>query len=312
MLGVTGEGFESVMRGVAAILWPLTVVAIVALFRAEISDLLRRLRKGKVLGQEIELDRSIAELERGAEELASRPLPPIAASDPAKARPVGETPSGIERDTAEILEMAGTSPKAALMQLSATIEREARRLLAATGHADEIPRAASLRAMVEALERATSLQRGTLDVVRNFAEVRNRIIHGHQDVSNDEVLRAIDAGLIILKSLAAVPRERNVVYREWVTVYSDKDCTKEISDCHGVMLEATSAGGVMKSLRLYPTTRSHFRAGLEVAWEWNYGKKWGPAWYRHPDNGAVQPAWEGALEFVGSASRRNLDANPVY
>ncbi len=303
MIGLTGEGFESVMRGIAAVLWPALVMTIALVFRPELTDLLRRLRRGKLLGQEIELDKSLDELERGAEELASKPLPALQAADPKKTSPVGVMAGDHDSETTEILDLAARSPKAALMQLSATIEREARRLLAATGHAEALPRLGSLRAMVEVLERVTSLQRGTLDVVRNFAEVRNRIIHGHQGVPDDEVLRAIDAGLIILRAIATAPRERNVVYHPGVLLYADDRGTQEITDGRGVILETTSAGGAMKSLRIFPTTRTHFQRGREVAWEWSNQKSWGAAWYRHADTGDVEHAWDEALEFVG----RHLD-----
>lgn len=303
MVAVTGDGFESVMRGIAAVVWPVVAIVIVLTFKSEIADLLRRLRRGRLLGQEIELDKSLDELERGAQQLASKPLPRVDASNPADAGPARGASSTVEAQTQDILDLAAQSPKAALMQLSATIEREARRLLAATGHADEVPGPASLRAMVEVLERATALQRGTLDVVRNFAEVRNRIVHGHQGTPDDEVLRAIDAGLIILRALATAPRERNVVYHPGVTLYSNADATETVAGARGVILETTSAGGAMKSLRIFPTTRTHFERGREVAWEWNSERSWGSTWYRHPDTGGVEQAWDGSLEFIG----RHLD-----
>ena len=292
------------MRGISAVLWPLAALIVVLTFRAEISDLLRRLRRGKLLGQEIELDKSLDVLERGAEELASKPLPPLESVSPTEA--AGRDPESryaIEGEVANVLELAAQSPKSALMLLSANIEREARRLLAATGHSEEVPRTASLRAMVEVLEKATSLQRGTLDVVRNFAEVRNRIVHGHQDVQDDEILRAIDAGLIIYRSIAIVPREWNVVHHPGVALFSDPGASDEVRDVYGVILQTTSGGGTIKSTRIFPTTRRHFQRGRDVAWEWNLDKKWGPMWYRDPDNGEIRQAWDASLEFVG----RHLD-----
>jgi hypothetical protein len=59
----------------------------------------------------------------------------------------------------------------------------------------------------------------------------------------------------------------------------------------------------MKALRVFPTTRTHFERGREVAWDWNRDRSWGPAWYRHPDSGDLQHAWDSSLEFIG----RHLD-----
>jgi hypothetical protein len=94
-----------------------------------------------------------------------------------------------------------------------------------------------------------------------------------------------------------------VVYDPGVLLYSNADATVTIADARGVVLETTSAGGAMKSLRIFPSTRTHFERGREVAWEWNNESRWGPTWYRHPDSGEVEKAWDGSLEFIG----RHLD-----
>jgi hypothetical protein len=51
VLSVTGAGVHALLSGFASILWPIVVILFFVLFHSEIADMLRRLRKGKVLGQ---------------------------------------------------------------------------------------------------------------------------------------------------------------------------------------------------------------------------------------------------------------------
>ena len=85
MIGVTGAGTESILRGISSLLWPGVVLVGILIFKDELKDLLRRLRKGKVLGQEIELDQPLAKLESEVEELGAKPIPVLPTSDPAQA-----------------------------------------------------------------------------------------------------------------------------------------------------------------------------------------------------------------------------------
>jgi len=121
--------------------------------------------------------------------------------------------------------------------------------------------------------------------------------------TEQEILRAIDSGIVILRSLAAVARERNVVLYPRVEIFSDPERQHPIEDGWALILETTSPGGAVVERRIFPTTQSHFEVGKEVAWEWNGAKVWGAAWYRDPENGTLEPAWSSAAEFVG----RHLD-----
>ena len=141
-----------------------------------------------------------------------------------------------------------------------------------------------------------------LGSLKLFAEVRNKIVHGSA-ATDDDALRAIDSGLTILRALNALPNEINVVYHPGVQVFSDAGCTQPIPDVKGLILETTSPGGAMKSFRIYPTTRTNFQKGKQVAWEWNMQKVWPAAWYRDPDSHEIKQAWSQSAEFIG----RHLD-----
>jgi hypothetical protein len=126
-------------------------------------------------------------------------------------------------------------------------------------------------------------------------------VHGRQ-ASEDEIVSAIDSGLTLLRAIKLIPAEVNVVYRTGLPLYADDQCTQVITDVKGILLETTSSGGLKKVFRIFPTTRAHFKVGERVAWEWNLGRTWREAWYRHPDTNEVQYAWRESAEFVG----RNL------
>ncbi len=46
-----------------------------------------------------------------------------------------------------------------------------------------------------------------------------RSVHGHT-ASDDDILRAIDSGVTILRALQAIPHEVNIVYHPGVAIYS--------------------------------------------------------------------------------------------
>ncbi len=59
------------LRAIASLLWPILAFIALLLFRSHIRELLGRLKKGKLLGQEIELHDSLLMLEAKAKETAS-------------------------------------------------------------------------------------------------------------------------------------------------------------------------------------------------------------------------------------------------
>jgi uncharacterized protein YutE (UPF0331/DUF86 family) len=197
----------------------------------------------------------------------------------------------------EVLDEATRSPKVALLLLADALIKQMRRLLATSGHSYRTQN--DLAGLAANVSVAANLPHGFLEAVRQFALIRNLIVHGSRPVSDDEVLRAIDSGVTILRWLQAVPREVNIVYDPGVEVFADKDCQVRRQGVKGVILETTSPGGAVKTHRIFPTTRRHFTKGMQVTWEWNQQAQWGESWFRDPDTGEVKQAWLGSMEFIG-------------
>lgn len=286
--------FADFLRAVATLLWPIFAFSTLFIFKKEISEIIARLRRGKVLGQEFELSESLEKLDRSAvaaaNEVASFPAPGTSASP--------EEP-GTDDEVRTILHEAARSPRAALMLLASDLEREARQLLASGGHhrgQRHVPLSQALKIL------SGGLPGHIPSSLKQFWEVRNRLIHG-RDAEPEDILRAIDSGITILKALRAYPQEVNVVYHPGVELFQDPACRKGLPDAKGVILETESPEGTSRVFRIFPTTRTHFQNGKRVAWEWNNELLWGPAWYKDPDTGEVKPAWSSSMEFIG----RHLD-----
>ena len=142
------------------------------------------------------------------------------------------------------------------------------------------------------------LPQSVISSVQEFQSVRNKIIHGHSTDPND-VLRAIDSGITILKAIKNIPRVSYIVYHPGVDLYADKECTKLREDVRGVILESISPAGLQREFQIFPTTRTYFKKGMQVTWEWNMELHWDETWFHDPDTQEIKYAWTGAFEFIG-------------
>lgn len=274
-------------------MWPGITLAALWMFRQEIRELIGRVRRGRILGQEFELDESLSNLNRSAEAANLE-----VAALPQSRRDGSELRIWTDKNIVQhILDEAAKSPKVALLILATEMERELRELLASIGLLRR-NRYVPFRQAIETLEKEGRLPSHILNSVGLFWDVRNRLVHG-QDATDNDVLRAIDSGITILKTLQAVPHETNIVYNSGVDIYADPLGKQVLANVKGVILETESPGGATKTRRIYPSTKTHFQKGKRVAWEWSDEHEFGESWYRDPDTGNIEYAWKSSLEFVG-------------
>lgn len=282
---------SDIIRALADLAWPLVIGAFLWFFRGEVGSLLKRLREASVPGGEFKFDAELDRLAHSAE-AASDAVPESTAPDVES-----KDPDPVVR---EALEVAAQSPRAGLILLGAEIEQRVRRLAAQRGALYANPQVWRNRPVTWNTLRLFEMPQPVLDAVDEFRRVRNRVVHG-QGASDAEVLRAIDSGVMILGAIDRVPRELNEVYETEIPVFSDAEGTREREGVKAVMLRTTSTDRPDDAtLRIYPTTRTHFRKGELVAWEWNMGSVWGESWYVHPDTGSIEYAWTSSAEFIGS------------
>jgi hypothetical protein len=256
------------------------------------------------MGQEIELEESLSKLQKSAilleEEIKTLPSVPLELINDFNEK---ATLNQIQR---RITDEATRLPSRALFMLSSELEILARQILAATGFLENQKFLPFSNAIAE-LHKHFGLPENIKIALDDFRTARNRLVHEGQD-TNEEILRAINSGLIIFRALTDIPREVNIVFDPAVEIYSNAELTKPIEGLKGVMLETHSPDRETKSLRIFPTTKTHFMKGKQVAWEWNMQLVVEKAWYRHPISGETTVAWHSSAEFTG----RHLDDFLIY
>lgn len=288
------DAWAELLKAIASLLWPILAFAALFLFRPEIRSILQRIRKGKVLGQELELQESLNRLESSKN----------AALAEAEAQPSAQLPvPAPETDTAddvirEVLREAGESPKAGLLLLSAEIERQLREILLSNGWAQPgrpLPLTRSLGLLAE----KGNLPPGLLNATRDFYRVRNEIAHG-MGASEGDVLRAVDAGTDIYRALKSVPHATHTVVAVELPLYSDPDGKQPYPDVCALLLSNEAKPGrgrVTESV--HPARPGAFQVGQKVSWHWNMAVVVGESWYQDPQTGKPKYAWTSSALFDG-------------
>jgi hypothetical protein len=293
------KNFADLILAIASLLWPLTIAVALFYYRKEIRILLQRIKRGKFLGQEVELRESLDSLEKSALTAAAEvPLLPLPINEiqPNNAEPK-LIPLGPYDPVAEVLITSKMNPAIGLMMLSDLIDRELREIIYSQGEVDH-PQVFTLSNSLKILEQRSHLAPSMMQALREFHNVKASIIHEKDRVTDAEILRAIDSGLKILETLQSIHRGVYFVHKHDVKVYSDRECTQLRPDVRGVILAMGSPKG-SQAYHIYPTTRTDYRKDMQVAWEWSSENSWGQTWYRDTDTNEIMLAWSDAMEFVG-------------
>jgi hypothetical protein len=277
---------------IKAAAWPITVFVLVLIFRKEISAVISRLRKGKILGQEIELEKSVERLEENVRAAEDEVQGPIIEDT---AHPSTTT---MLDNIDEILKNAATDPKIGIITLAMEIEKELRVLIGVFGLVQQMERFSVYKA-IQLLDKRGSLPKHAIGSLKIFWELRNKIVHGQRVEDKDNIIRVLDIGMTLLRTLKAIPHETYEVINPEVSIYSDKECTEIVQDAKGVLLKVVSPGGQRVENRIYPTRKKDYKPGQKVTWEWDISHTWGECWWVDPESGDKKYAWTSAGEFVG-------------
>lgn len=316
--------------------FPLVLVLIllgfIIYFRKELPALLLRLKAVKVAptGFEAEFYEDLRKLpeqaERAAEEASPAPqshpltgsatnlfggpapqlsdaVPPsitsVERAPDASERPVEESKEPSTDSVAKLVQTeADTDPQFAMMRLSIEIERELFKILASAGFLAGRD-VMSFGEMIRTIkEQYRIISPSLVDALETFYRVRNEIAHANQ-TDADDLQRVLDSGVVIYRTLRFIPRAKHVVHQTDVALYSNAAGTEEIREAKGVLINEVSPGEIMKHRQVFPTTRTHFRKGMQVAWEFDDQRVWGETWYRDPDTDDIRYAWTESFEFAG-------------
>lgn len=288
------QAWAELLRAIAALLWPILAFAALLVFQPELKSILQRIRKGKLLGQELELQESLERLESAKDaalvEGEAKPAPQLPAPPPET-----EATDDVAR---KVLREAGQSPKAGLLLLSAEIERLLREILQSNGWAPP-GRPLPVTRSLELLAANGSLPAALLDATRAFYRVRNEISHG-MGASEGDVLRAVDAGTEIYRALAGVPHSTHTVVAADLLLYSDPDGKQPYPDLCAVILrnEAKPGRGRVTD-SVHPVRAGAFQVDQKVSWNWDMSVVVGESWYQDPQTGKPKYAWTSSARFDG-------------
>jgi len=286
------------IKAIADLLWPILGFTVLIIFRTQFAEIISRIKKGKLLGQEFELSEDLKNLQKAAIE-ASEEVASIPTFIFESTKNDEDTKSnGIKDEHIKtILYEASRSPKLALISLGSEIEKEAKQTFASLRKL-KVRSHVSLIQAVNELKHYYGLPEHVENSLRQFWSTRNKIIHGGL-TEDGNILSAIDSGVTILKALQSLPRETNWVQHADVTIYSDSDCKHKMSGVKGIVLTIESPIRKRVPYRILPSTKTHFKRGMKVSWEWNFDNVWDSAWYKDPETSEIKQAWNSSIEFIG-------------
>lgn len=291
----TFQNINQLIISISNLLWPIVSFSIVFLFRTDIRKLLERIRKGKFFGQELELDPKVDMLQETIK-VAQTEVPEM----PVTKEDHDNEEKNLDLDINEVFKASELSPELGLIRLASIIEKDIRIIAACTGDINSIDKKSSTLKLFDTLLERKRLPLHTGESLRIFWNLRNRIVHGEKQYTSHEVLRVLDLGLELLKTIRSIPHEINIVYYPEVDIYENAECTLKRQDVKGLILKTTSADGSKTFERIFPTTNSsYYKKDEQVSWEWNMSKQWKDSWYIHPDTQQIALAWNGAAEFIG-------------
>jgi hypothetical protein len=196
----------------------------------------------------------------------------------------------------EIRRRAATAPEQSVLLLARELEENALKAIAIRGRLQE-RKSLSLTAALKELE-DYGFPRNLIESLEQFQKTRNAIAHNAYP-DHQTLLQDLDSGSVVLEALKMLPGERNTVYREGIELFEDEHLEKPILDARGVILATKSPGGFVESHRIFPTTKSYFKKGMELSWEWNMQRIWQETWYLDPDTTKIRKGWVSSAEFVG-------------
>lgn len=199
----TGKELADILQAIASLAWPAAALVIAYWFRVEIRALLGRIRKGKGFGIEFELDELRDKTEAAEVKAQLSPEAGRQEDQTIHAQAMVAEQAEIE----EVLREAARSPKLGLMLLASKIERASRDLIETRHTGSTLRRPRTLRETISRLVAEELIPAEAEEALYLFYDARNRIVHG-RDAEDDEVARAIDSGIRLLRLLLRIPPER--------------------------------------------------------------------------------------------------------
>jgi ribonuclease HepT-like protein len=272
-------------------LWPIVLLILLLVYRKPIAALLGRVKKGELFGQEFELEPEVNKFQESVKQAEKEiaQLPPSSDVDVAESKRT-------EIDVNRILDDSKGSPELALIRLSNLLEPEAKNALGSMGFLPRNKRLSGFWAM-QVLGDKGLLPQSAADSLKRFWDLRNRIVHGRAEVDEKEILRVLDIGIDLLKTIRSIPHEVHTV-EQVVDVYDNPECTiKRVGSKAVILNSQTADGGLLRRL-FHSTKTDHYKRGQRVMWEWELTRSIPEGWYIDSRDQSTKIIG-GSLDFVG-------------
>jgi hypothetical protein len=279
------------IKALTPLAWPLVVVFFGLRYKPEVQSVFQRLKRGKLLGAEVELGDQIDALEARA----------VKVVDAVKKELPASTITNLEPSRLfiqeEIVKEISKSPLTALLKLYNLIEKRLKILIASSGWLTTDISSLSLPVSIRKLENQKVLPSDLVSIATSFIHLRNKIVHSKES-SEDEIVKAINLGLLILEGLNAFANEIHRVKTFPIALYTSESLTQELAGFKGVAIESHALNKIDKHFRVFATDKMDFREGQYVSWEWDHSKSLGLSYYRDPESQQAK-RFDGSLMFIG-------------
>ncbi len=282
------KNISDLISSLASLGWVVLAFIAFFTFKNQIVNLFPRMKKIKIGGQEIELDKAIEKIEEIS--IKSSQEIPIKPEDNKKEK------------ANQLLELSD-NPRMAVIKVGIEIENTIKSLYASLGMLKESKYIASSLALRLMTEKGY-IPTYTYNTLQLFRQMRSQIIHRSDSVDDKEVLRFLEVGINLLNVLKSIPHTINVVEESDIDLYSDEKCENIITDAKGVILNMRPSGTQNSISNIFPTYKvGYYKKGKVVAWEWDLTKVWNAVWYINPKTKKSTKAWDSSGAFIG----RNVD-----
>lgn len=182
---------DLIVRIIEAIIWPITILILIWIFRNQLSKVLLKLSKLRIKDIELEFNKDLQEAEHKAKELNLVTLEEIK-----------EIPEPISLSTLyeRIFHIAGISPRAAITEAWRTIELYT--MQAAKAQGIEVSGAIAGAKTISILIGKGKLEEEIIQIYENLRRMRNKAAHAYEfDINSEEAIRYVDVALSIANRL---------------------------------------------------------------------------------------------------------------
>jgi hypothetical protein len=142
------------------------------------------------------------------------------------------------------------------------------------------------------------LAKNDLQNLKIVEDEHNRILLHRAQGDKSAGVSATITAIHILKGLYSIALQENVIEATNIKLCGDEKCETELVGVTGVMIKQVMIEGLEPMLNVFPTTRTDYRIGERLTWDWNMSRIWQAAWYKDPKTGTIKKI--SAAEFVGS------------